>query len=381
MRSAERTIRIILSVFLLIFLIGVSMAFVAMSNLRQAAASSDWVNHTHAVILQAGNALDSAYSSEASIASFFSTSDPRDRAAAISAVHSLEEQSAVLSALTRDDPAAASIVRLIQELISQRCASIKVVVEANSKASSSAQARQGAPTFGLGQLSELKARVDELCALENAELAKEDSENYRHAVSSRWTVGTALVLELAMLAGASWIVGSDIALRRRRVEALQKDNGALETAVAERTSELKAANQKLHAEALEHRWAKLAMEHQTRYYSFVVDAIREPVMLVTKALKVSRVNAALLRNSSRAQESVIDEPLSSLVKLEEPANGKEAADPLASSLREGREVRNRPAFLVTGNGESMPVFVNLYPLRDGDHVVGAAVILDVRTAV
>ena len=47
------------------------------------------------------------------------------------------------------------------------------------------------------------------------------------------------------------------------------------------------------------------------------------------------------------------------------------------ALREGRDLRDQPARVINQRGESTPVRFTLFPVRDGDKVVGGVVILEI----
>ena len=52
-----------------------------------------------------------------------------------------------------------------------------------------------------------------------------------------------------------------------------------------------------------------------------------------------------------------------------------SVEELARALAEGHELRDRPAQLADRRGQRQPVRCTLFPLRDGNKVVGGIVIL------
>lgn len=157
-------------------------------------------------------------------------------------------------------------------------------------------------------------------------------------------------------------------------ETLQK-NRRLEESVRQRTAEIEAANVKLRAESLERRWANQAIEHQRRYDQLIINSIADLVFVLTKARNISRVNPAVLRVTGRELSELIDRPLTEIVRLEESADAASSNDQLVHALNEGRDLRDLPATITDRQGRPVLVRFTMFPLRDGDKVVGGIVIL------
>jgi PAS domain S-box-containing protein len=141
---------------------------------------------------------------------------------------------------------------------------------------------------------------------------------------------------------------------------------------------LSATNAQLAAQSLEDRWSKQALEHQNRYNLLIIDSISDAVFVVTRLLNVSRLNPAAIHLTGLEPVELIDKPLTRVVSLDslnDPA--KPAFDPLARTLAEGHELRGKAGILTTKSGQSVPVRLSFYPLRDRDKVVGGVVILQV----
>jgi hypothetical protein len=51
-------------------------------------------------------------------------------------------------------------------------------------------------------------------------------------------------------------------------------------------------------------------------------------------------------------------------------------DPLAQALRDGRDLRAQPASITDASGRQAAVRLTLFPMRDGDKVVGGVVVLE-----
>jgi PAS domain S-box-containing protein len=154
-----------------------------------------------------------------------------------------------------------------------------------------------------------------------------------------------------------------------------KTNRALEIEVRENAAQLAVANDQLTGELLERRWVNQALEHQLGYNQLIVDSISDAVIVLTKALNISRINPAVVHLTGYEAKDAVNEPLHRLVRLE--ARPTQAADPLAQALKEGRDVRDQPAVALGRNGEEIPVRLTLFPLRDHGKVVGGVVLLRV----
>jgi PAS domain-containing protein len=159
-------------------------------------------------------------------------------------------------------------------------------------------------------------------------------------------------------------------------DALKK-NRLLERKVQEDAAELALANEKLSIENLERSWVNQALEHQLRYDRLIVNSITDLVFVLTKAMNISRINPAVVHLSGWEPQELVNSPLSRVVRLdgEDRGGGLHPADPLGQALREGRDLRDQPAVLEDRNGLSTPVRLTLFPLRDGDNVVGGVAVV------
>jgi hypothetical protein len=70
----------------------------------------------------------------------------------------------------------------------------------------------------------------------------------------------------------------------------------------------------------------------------------------------------------------VDKPFSGFARLtfEGPTP---LLNPVAQAMEDGRELRGQNAVVEDKRGRKMPVRMTLFPLRDGDKVVGCVVIL------
>lgn len=226
-------------------------------------------------------------------------------------------------------------------------------------------------------MKEIQRVVESLKNDEMALLAERDTASYRQAQTTRWTVWSGVALDFILLAGVAWLIRDDLTARHRLSVTLQEANVALDAKVRERTNELVSANERLSSENLERRWANQALEHQLRYNQLIVNSINDSVMVLTKAMNISRINPALEQLTGLQPEQLINQPLSGLVhgSTEEQKSGNSLIDLMSRTLREGRDLREQPAEVSDHTGRIISVRLTLFPLRDRDKVVGGVVIL------
>ena len=154
-------------------------------------------------------------------------------------------------------------------------------------------------------------------------------------------------------------------------------NEQLDTKVRERTTELATTNEQLTLENLERRWTNQALEHQLRYNQLIVDSVYDAVFVLTKALNVTRINPAVVHLTGWEAKDLLGGPLQRVVQLEEK-NAEVALSQIGAisqALREGRELRERPAWVEDRRGRKVAAKVTLFPLRDRDKVVGGILIV------
>ena len=126
----------------------------------------------------------------------------------------------------------------------------------------------------------------------------------------RYTVWTGVVLDVLLLAVSGWLIRDDIAARRRLAEALEEANRGLSEKVRERTAELEASNKELLAENPSASGPTRLLEHQLRYNHLIVDSINDLVLVLTKALNISRVNPAVALETGMSATDLVGLPLS-----------------------------------------------------------------------
>ena len=375
----DPTIRRILGFFLIISVILVVVATQAVRNISRSAASSDWVNHTHAVILESEALRSALQAGDGALRAFVLTGEARDQAAAREAFADVAEHLTVAKALTRLEPAQSQQLAEIESLVNRRAAFGRDVLAARQTGGADSARPLLIADAGGEPLREILRKIDRLKSDEMVLLAERDTVSYLQAQTTRWIVWLGVALDVLLLGGAGWLIRDDLATRRRLAAALQDANAQLEVKVLARTAELATANAQLSTENLERQWANQALEHQLHYNELIINSISDLVFVVTKALNVSRVNPAVIHLTGLEPVDMINQPLTRIVRLVGPPPGVAAPllEPVAQAIKEGRDLRDQAAVVEDLRGHLTPVRFTLIPLRDKDKVVGAVVTLQI----
>jgi PAS domain S-box-containing protein len=229
-----------------------------------------------------------------------------------------------------------------------------------------------------GSMGSIREAAGKLTDQEMQLLADRDTVTVIQAATTRWTVWIGVGVDVVLLAGVGWVIRDSLAARRRAEAVLREANAQLEDRVRERTAELEGANRQLTTENLERRWANQALEHQLRYNLLIVNSISDAVFVLTKVMNISRINPAVVHLTGWEAPDLVNRPLSSVVRLEAREGGGPLVEPLQQALKEGRDLRDRPAIAEDRRGGKVNVLLTLYPLQDKDKVVGGIVILRPR---
>jgi CHASE3 domain sensor protein len=375
----DKTIGRILLYFLLISAILVVIAVQAVRNINRSAISSDWVNHTHAVILEVEALRVAVYAGDGALHTYALTGDTRDQAAYSEALSNVTEQLEITKALTRNEPAQHAQILQLESLVNLRAEFYQAVLAARQAGNVEKVRTLLAADAGRSALRDIRRIIDLLKNEELALLTERDTASYLQAQATRWTVWLGVALDVLLLGGVAWLIRDDLAARRRAAVAMLADNERLEARVQERTAELAVANARLSTENLERQWANKALEHQLHYNQLIVDSIKDLVFVLTKGLRISRVNPAVVHLTGLEPTALINQPLSHVVRLlaGDPTDSAPMIDPIAQALKDGHDLRDQPAMVEDQRGRKTPVSLTLFPLRDGNKVVGGIVTLQI----
>jgi CHASE3 domain sensor protein len=361
--------------FLLIAVVAVAVAVAAVRNINRSVASSDWVNHTHSVILQAEALRSEMYLGEGALHTYVLTGDARDLTACREAISDAADDLEITKALTRNEPAQSGRVADIEVLVDKRLGYIRGVLSSRQSGNTEGVRAMLAADAGGASLREIQRAIDKLKNDELGLLTDRDTASYLQAQTMRYTVWSGVALDVLLLAACAWFIRDDISARGRLAGALRESNAALEARVRERTAELASKNEELSTENLERQWSNQALDHQLRYNHLIIDSIHDLVFVLTRALNISRVNPAVTLLTGRSAAELVGIPLSRVARLADgpPGTAAPMVDPLAQALRNGRELRDMPAVLEDKQGRIVPGRLSMIPLRDRDKVVGGVI--------
>jgi PAS domain S-box-containing protein len=344
-------------------------------NINRSVASSDWVNHTHSVILQAEALRSEMYLGDGALHTYVLTGDPRDMTACREAISDAADDLEITKALTRNEPAQSGRVADIEALVDKRLGYIRGVLSSRQSGNTEGVRAMLAADAGGASLREIQRAIDKLKNDELGLLTDRDTASYLQAQTMRYTVWSGVALDVLLLAACAWFIRDDISARGRLAGALRESNAALEARVRERTAELASKNEELSTENLERQWSNQALDHQLRYNHLIIDSIHDLVFVLTRALNISRVNPAVTQLTGRSAAELVGIPLSRVARLADgpPGTAAPMVDPIAQALRNGRELRDMPAIVEDRQGRTTPARLSMIPLRDRDKVVGGVV--------
>lgn len=372
----DRTFRRVLAFFALILVVLVGVVVASLRNLSQSIATSDWVNHTHALISELDALQPRLAAAEGELSRYVVTSDPRDHAAAQDKFADLGEGLDVINALIAGSPAEREAFAPIAALLARRAESASQIIRLKKAGDQEELKKVLADDSAEVENRDLARRIEKFRERQSELLSERDRASFLQAQMTRWTVLSGVALDFLLLCGAAWLVRDALAARRLTNRLLKQSNEELEAKVRQRTTELSAANALLTAQNLEERWSKQALEHQNRYNLLIIDSIADAVFVVTKLTNISRMNPAAVHVTGFEPVDLVDRPLSRVVQLVGHDPAKATFDPIARTLVDGHELRDKAAVIVAKNGQTTPVRLNVFPLRDRDKVVGGVVILE-----
>jgi PAS domain-containing protein len=311
---------------------------------------------------------------DGALGAFLQSGDAATLAAAREAETRAADHLEIVQALTAHEPPQRALGQQLEpSFAAWRGAAHALVAARQAGDERAARALREADAAGAA-LRALLLTIEKLRATALELLSARDTASFLQAQSTRWSVWSGVTVNLFLLVGAGWLIRDDLAARRRAHRALQEANAGLETRVVARTTELAETNMRLAAENLERRWAQQSLAHQLRYQSIIVDSITDLVFVLTKAQSISRVNPAVLQALGQPETAMIGQPLARFVRLPINADEPAAPDPVARALKDGRETCGLAA---TIEDRLIALRVAVFPLRDGDQVVGGVVVAHV----
>ncbi len=373
----DPTLRRVLIFFALILAVLVFVVVASLHNLNRSVATNDWVNHTHALITELDALQPTLVAAEGELSKYLLTSDPRDHEAYQDKFSELGERVDVTTALTADSPPEKEQFAPIAAILARRAELASRIARLKKAGDAAALQQLLAENAERRDLRELARRIEKFRETQTGLLTARDRASFIQNQTTRWTVLSGVLLDFLLLCAAAWLIRYDLAARRLANRLLQQSNAELEDRVRERTAELSATNVQLVAQNLEDRWSKQAIEHQNRYNVLIIDSITDAVFVVTKLLNISRLNPAAIHLTGFEPVELIDKPLARILQPS-PRPGDFAQsdfDPLVRTLKDGHELRDRPAIVTTKSGQSIPVRLSVNPLRDRDKVVGGVIVL------
>ena len=372
---ADRTFRRVLFFFTLILVVLIGVVVASLQNLNRSIATSDWVNHTHALINELDALQPTLAAAEGELTRYLLTSDQRDHAAYQDKFADLGEHLEIITALIAGAPDEKELFAPIAALLTKRAELANQLVRANKAGDAAALQKLQADDAEGSDHRDLARRIEKFREKQINLLTERDRASFLQAEVTRWSVLAGVVLDFLLLCGAAWLIRDDLAARRQAARLLKQTNAELEDKVRLRTAEISAVNAQLVAQNLEERWSKQALEHQNRYNLLIIDSIADAVFVVTKLMNISRMNPAAVHLTGFEPVDLVDRPLSRVAQLADHDPARTTYDPLARTLVDGHELRAQPATVITKTGEKLSVLLSVFPLRDRDKVVGGVVIL------
>lgn len=370
----DKTFRLIFLVYTILAASMVTEVVFSFTNLQRANRSAQWVNHTHAFITEIHAAVTAGQRAESALHTFLLTDNPAQRTQMTQAFGELSEHLEVAKALAAAEADSRAEVAELEAALIARADVARTLLASHRDGDTdrvNQQLNEDDPTQ-IDALEGLKRRI--INRHQNL-LQQRDRIEFKRDQRTRNTlyIGAGLTLVLLLISG--WFIRDDLKSRRREAALLAATNDELEIRVAERTAELKESNRKLKAENLESRWSAQALTHQLRYNNLIIESVASPVVVVTRALNISRVNPAFENLIGELAPTLVDQSITEFVKLIVDDSGEEKIDPFELSLRSNQDLVHHAAEAIDHNQKSKPVLVSLHPLRDHDRVVGGVITL------
>lgn len=361
--------------FALTMVVVLGMTWMAVRNSLASRVSSDWVNHTHAVLIEVSSLLSSVEASESAMRGFVMSGLGTDMALWQQATSSVAEHLDVAKTLMQSDPGRPEALREIER-------GIQALLERGKQAVAARQARGFDAGKGIamapGAIEELKVirrSVSEALQKENAILQERDRAAQSDAATTRRVLGAGAAVNFLILAFGYWLVRDDLRIRRMHAALLGNANELLERKVLERTAEITKANAALEVENLERQWAFHSLERHQRHNEIIIHAVGEGVLVVSQSGVVLRANKAVETRTGWAHDELVGKKLGQI--LDAPGDrtrpGTWAAHPVAAVMKSGKPASGERMRLLKNNGGQTDCVANIQPIFDSGNVVAAIV--------
>ncbi len=366
----------VFGLFALMLAILAYVAWTSVENIKENIKDNDWVNHTHDIIIHAEDILSYLHAGDAALRTYLLTGDERDKQGYRVAYSTMKERLDEAEALTRagaDEQSTHQSFLVVQDLIGKRIDVARGMVKAREDGGLEGARQQFGAHPDVESINKIERSVNHLVEVARGLLRDRDKRQHLQALTTRMTVVTGLAVDFVLLALVLWLIKDDVAARRQAAQALAEANAQLETKVQERTVQLVESNQSLQQENLERRWSHQALDHQLRYNQLIINSIAELVIVVSRALNVSRVNPAVVHQTGWEAQELIAQSVERVLQFPAELGVGVNQNPLLLALRDGRQIQDRPAQLLDRAGKSMPVRYSLFPVHDQDKIVGGVV--------
>lgn len=368
-------LRNIYLLFLVIFGVLAVMAAVAWRSITRAERSSDWLNQTYATVHELDLTLSLLRAGDAAVRTFLLSGDAHEVAAVRESFGEMSDHWQTVKALMRNQEAGAAQLEALEAHIEAREAWGRQIMLAREEGRGDEVQALLAADVSAGGMADIIRSFARLRSRQLELIGARDAESYRQIQTTRWIVGVGIAVNLILFAAVLWLIRDDQAAHEQLNRTLREANEQLEGRVRERTHELMAANEKLKLENLERQWSNQALDHQLRYNQQIVNSVGDLVFVTTKALNITRINPAVTHGTGYVEQDLLGKPLQSVLEFEVTGSPIVGWEAVSRALREGRDLGGHAVMLTTKPGARTNAILNLFPLRDGNKVVGSVFIL------
>ena len=357
----------------LILAVLIGIVGVAVQNTRQAVAASDWVNHTHAVILEADALITALHAAEAAQRNFLITGHAWDQESYRKAFNDMANHLQVLKTLAASDRRRRPQLEVLEPLIARQVEFDKSLIQIRQD--SGLEGVKTALTTNSGRLTllEIGQAIDRLKQEENILLQQRDQTSQAKAGTTRAILFGGVGLNFLFLGLLFWLIRRDLALRRHTTATLAEANVTLEAKIEERTGQLAKTVEALETENLERRWGQASVERLYRHGELIINSIAEGVFVVSRRGNLIKFNPAGARMVGWESQDLTGRSLHTILRRVRPDGSPLPweSDPVFLAMKQDRELQGETAALCRKDGVILPVRYGCRPMRDSDKVVGA----------